>query len=283
MSRATYNNTLNLNEVSVAIERLLIAPYPTNFTPARVDLDSLPTGFSDLGATVEDTASFKVNRTNFEIKTGIPMVVQYQSVEDLTGTLAISLRSNSWRKVQFALGNYTAVSSSTFIGTISSSVALNAASFTLVSTTGAASLCVGQQIVIYAASQSPDAADAIETRITSIGSDSKTYAIDPAIPTTFATGANIATYAYVQQPVGGRAIKYYSALGVSDFIDGTQVVHQIPKCRMASEWTEEFRPNVEARVPLTLTMFGVQQTINGCTELVIANRFYFPKGCGGCL
>lgn len=276
----TFTNALNPVEVSVAIERLLIAPYPASFTPARVDLASLPNGFFDLGAVVEDSPSFSITREKFQINTGIPMVLQYESILGMSGTLSATLRSNSWRKLQVALGNFTAVSSATSVTNLSSTAPKGGGSFTIATTT--ASLCVGKQVVIVPDAGNPDTIDAFETRITSITANGLTFAVDPVMPTTFASGADVYIYTHVTQVFGGRQIRYYTVLGVADFIDGTQIVHEVMKASPAAEFTEEIRPNQEGRIPLTFNMLGVEATVNSCTELLVAKRHSFPKGCSSC-
>lgn len=190
----SYNNTISSSEVSIAIQRILIADYPKAWTPARVDIGTPPAGWIDLGAVVEDTPSFKCTRTKFQLKTGIPQVIQYEAIMELTGVMAFSLHSNSWHKLQFALGNLTTITTMTAAGSV---------------------------------------------------------------------------------PFGTSTIKNYALLGVADFIDGTQVIHYMPKASPADEITEEIRPGQNQRIPLSFNLLGVVSTVWGGSELIIAERHQF--------
>lgn len=279
MVRKSYLNQINEMEVSIAIERLIIADYPAPFTPARIQLDSLPSNYYDLGSVVEDTPSLKVKRERFELNTGIPKVLQYQAVMGLEGSFEVTLHSHSWRKIQVALANYTSVSSATFLGSIGS---FTSASIFSMPTTPSTPIAVGQQIVITTASVGfEDNIDTQETRVVSVTSNGLVYCINPPLVNTF-TSARAYKYDYVQQPIGGSAIRNFSLLGVADFIDGSQVVHEMFKATASDDWMEEIRPNKNGQIPLNFKLFGVPKTVRGCTQLLVANRFYFPTTDNSC-
>lgn len=273
MVRRTYVNDVNEVEVSLAIERLLLAPYPASWTPARIDLDSLPSGFADLGAVKEDTPVVRTEREKYELKTGLPKITQYQSIIGVTGQLEATLLSNSWRKLQVALGNYTATCSPAQVGTISS-VTSSGLIFTLL-TTPTTPMVVGQQIIISASGQA-DAIDAIEVRIGSITSNNQTFVCGTAPIKTITANMVVSVYGMVKQILGGKTIRNYHLLGVSDFIDGVQIVHEFKKCQSAGNWEEMFRPDNVGMIPLTFDALGYRDTIGGCTELVLGARYYFP-------
>lgn len=278
MANESYNNLINEVEVSLAIERLLIADTAQAWTPARVDLTagSLPTGFRDLGAVVDDTPSFSFSREKFQINTGIPRITQYEAVIGLTAEFAVSLHSNSWRKIQYAFGNYSNVASPTVVTTIQSVTDR----YTVTLATSTTSLPVGTQVIISATTPGLDFADATETRVNSIDADTLTYYFDPLTTpiNTPTAGDFIAIYGlgYVVSYAGTSKITKYQLLGVADFIDGVQVVHHIPKVVPGGDYTEELRPDANGRIPLTFNAFGVQETIRGNAELITAKRYYFP-------
>lgn len=275
MSTQSFDNLINPIDVSIAIEKVLLAPYPTAWTAGRVNLDSLPAGFYDLGAVVEDTPELKVTRKKFELDTGIPAVRQFEAVTGLAGSLSFSLHSDSWRKIQVAMGNYSAVSSATAISTVASVV--NNYTITLATTT--ASLSVGMQIVLATAAQGADLIDGTETRIASISSSGLIYSFDSAPLKAPVANQTIWTYPIVRQALGTAKIAYYTVLGVADFLDGVQVIHYIPKCVPAEDWMEQIRPAQNPRIPVKFSCFGVPSTIYGSsTELVVAERIYIPKG-----
>jgi len=122
----TYANKISEVEVSLAIEQFLIADHTQAWAPARIDVDSPPAGFHSLGAVVEDSPKMVYKREKFSLETGIPMVTQFQTTMKMEGSLEATLHSNSWRKIQYALGNYSAISSATVVSTVTSIIAANA-------------------------------------------------------------------------------------------------------------------------------------------------------------
>jgi hypothetical protein len=274
----TYNNEINEIEVSLAVQRLLIAEYPTAWTPARVDLASLPSGFFDLGAVVEDSPNFTASRGKFQLQAGIPAVLQFEAVTGLEGTFEIALHSNSWRKVQFGLGNVSAISSTTDVATIASVTDRN--TITFADTTDLDSLPVGRQIVIAAVSADYDNADATETRISSILSDGVAVKLSPTPIATPTANDIVGFYQYVESFIGTSQLRNHVLLAVADFIDGSQVVHQFYKVSPGDEFNEVIGPTENERIPLSFNAYGVAESavpgLGGKSELVIARRLYFP-------
>lgn len=269
----SYLNKIDDIEVSLAIEQLLIADYTQAWTPARIDVAAPPTGFRSLGSVVEDTPVMTYSREKFRLQTGIPMVTQFESIQSMEGTFQASLNSNSWRKVQYALGNYSAVSSATVVSTVSS--VISTSQFVV---TSGASLLAHRQYILADDSANFDLADTKETVVTSV-STTGADAVVSVTPPVESVAANWAfgAYDYVRQVFGGSTIKYYKILGVADFIDGVQVVHQLFKVSPSDEFSEAFRPDQNAQMPLSFNALGVETTIGSCTELVIGDRYYFPK------
>lgn len=271
----TYLNKINEAEVSLAIEQLLIADYTQVWTPGRIDVDSPPAGFTALGAVVEDTPVMRYGREKFQLQTGIPAVTQFESIQSMEGGFECQLHSNSWRKLQYALGNFTATASATTVATITSVVD----SGTFVVTSGA-SITPHRHYIFAATAAGFDAGDASEAVVTSVTSVSSTVQLVTVSPPPFKSPAAnwaIGSYEYVRQVFGGSTIKYYKLLGVADFINGIQVVHQLFKVSPADEVTEEFRPDQNTRIPLNFNALGVETQIGSCTELVIGDRYQFPK------
>lgn len=283
MPGRSYTNDINEIEVSLAIEQLLIGPEGADFTIARVDPDSPPANFVNLGSVVEDTASLTVTREKFQLDTGIPRVRQYELVNAMEGSLAISLHSNSWRKLQFALGNYTAISSHTVVTSIVS--VTNRSTVTL--STTSASLNVGRQIVISATTPGGsflagfDGVNAIETQIASITTDGLTLYLQPTPVRTPTAQSWLGYYGYVQQAVGTTRNTKFALLGTADCVDGSQILHWIPKVAPAGEWAEAITPDANIRIPLTFNAYGVKFTdipgAGGSSELAIMKRIYLPR------
>lgn len=272
MARHAFGNELNEVEVSLAIERLLIADYPASFTPARIDFDALPSGFYDLGSVKEDTPKVKVTREKYELETGLPRVLQFTSVVGLKGSFECMLYSNSWRKVQVAFGNYTATASAASVASISS-VHSNGLTFVL-STTPTTPLAVGQQVII--SSLNMDAIDATEVRIASITSGNLVYTISSVPIKAITAGLAVGVYGRVTQAIGGRSNRFYHILGVADFIDGVQIIHEMRKVQPSADWEESFVPNSAGMIPINMQALGFNTVLTSCTEQVIALRHYFP-------
>jgi len=206
----SYVNAIVDREVSIAIERFLIAPYPQTFTAARVDLDSLPSGYIDLGPVVEDTPTVTVSREKYVLETGIPKVIQYEAIMGVSGTVEFSLWSNSFHKVQYALGN-------------------------------------------------------------------EWYTYDSTTQTALTTLTTIASGQVFSQFIGTKDINYYALLGVADFLNGVQVVHEFGKVVPSEDWTETFRPDQAGQVPITFDCVGYQTTLGSCTELILGKRHYIGE------
>lgn len=282
MVQKAYNNPINEMEVSIAIERLLIANFPASSwinTPGRIDLDQLPSGYADLGAVVEDSPSFKVNRDIFQLNTGIPAVTQYQAVIGMTGTFEAMLHSNSWRKVQTALGNYTYSTTVTTIGSVSSVV--NQAQFVLTYSGTINNATIGRQIVI-ANPGTQDNIDAVESWIASMTTlTTSTFLIQlGTTPIKTPIGGNVVyTYNLSRLLVGAAPIKSYTLIGVADFIDDTQIVHYMSKVQPQGEFMEEIKPGENKRTKVAFTAFGRNAAApDGSNQLICAERYYFPKG-----
>ena len=194
----TYTQTVNSSECSLAVEKFLIAPYGTSFSKARVDMAALPTGFLDLGSVVEDTPSIKVTRSKYQLKLGIPKVLQYEQVTEVSAEIGFSIYSNTAWQAQFALAN----SAMTTVTTVNSATA--------------DTLYLGKNTVVY-----------------------------------------------------------YTLLGVADFLNGSQVVHEFTKVTAGGDFEEAFRPEAANAIKLTFAALGVPTTIDSCSHLCVGKRHYF--------
>lgn len=275
-----YTNDIRDAEVSIAIEQLLVAEFPTAWTPARIDVAAPPSGFVHLGAVVEDTPSVSVEKNLFQLETGVPMITQYQAVIGLSGTLEATLHSYSWRKVQYALGNYaTVVNSYTCITSIDSVI-----SNAILVVSDVESLAAGSLLVTASTTPGLNDADALESKISSLGDvvsiNSLTVYLETELPSTPTAGDWVGCYDFVMQYIGTSKLRNMVILGVADFIDGAQVVHHILKAQAGGTWAEEIRPDANARTPLEFTMFGQSVTTSpvygGSDELIVAQRYFFP-------
>lgn len=197
MATRSFNNVIDPAFVSLAIEQILIAPSTQAWTPGRVDLGSLPTGFLNLGAVVEDQVTLTFTRELFQLETGIPRVLQYSAVTGLRGRLEAQFHSISNTIMAYILSNVDPVDVST----------------------------IGNRVAMGTSKQ-----------------------------------------------------KEWHILGVADFIDGQQIVHDMGKARAgAGDMQDAFRPTQNGRIQGRWELFGYTTTIydSGNTHLIVAERFLF--------
>lgn len=280
----SFTNPIRLDEVSLAIEKFLIAPFPTTFTAGRINLapGTLPSGFYDLGAVVEDTPTLTVTKELFTLSTGIPKVRQFEVTTGLDGKVEFTLHSSSWRKLQVALGNYTAISSATLLASVLSVTSDRV--FTFPSSLTSA-VTVGDQITI-ARTLTLNDIDQPETTVRSIVTNNGsllTVYIQPEFPlgSSPSTSYNLYTYPSVEQFYGSSVQREFTLLGVADLLDGTQIVQEFYRARPAGEFTRKITPEQNVVIPLSFNLFGVTKTIRGSDQLVLARELYFPAVYNG--
>src|SRR5262245_23879151 len=102
----TYTNVLTLEEVSMALEHALVAPFgtPAWDRSAPIDVSSPPPGYIHLGAVQNDSPALTVNKTKFQLFTGIPGVLSYEAVVQMAGELGMIFHSNQNFKAYFGVG-----------------------------------------------------------------------------------------------------------------------------------------------------------------------------------
>jgi hypothetical protein len=280
MGNKAYENLIFSREVSLGIEHLLIAPYPTTFEPTAAipDIMSPPAGFRWLGAVVEDSANVTVNRNKFQLITGVPKVIQYEAVMEVAGKLEIQLYSNSARKIQYAMGNVDALnilySPVTSISSVSS--VTNKYIITLAATTSTTSpWAVGDYVVTGVVGSSLTLSQN-EAQITSI-SGNNIYFGTPGLPTTPVANDNAFKIAGAKVAYGGGTIKTYTLLGVADFIDGVQLIHKFDKVAPGGEFSEMVKPTDVGKIPLAFDAYGISNADWGVQQLLVGVRYWFPK------
>lgn len=282
----SYANTIDAKEVSIAIEQVLIAPYNTvTWDPSsgKINVSSPPSGFTHLGAVVEDTPQLTITRENFQLKTGIPKVLQYQAVMTLAGQLQFTLYSASPRKLAYALGNIPAFN---VIDQAPVSIAsVNAASFQI-AMGGSLSMAVGDYMITVEATGASTTAlqtSVNEAKISAITDNSTFGVISFAQSDWFSITPIAAEWTSkilsVVNPFGTAKQRQYHILGVADFIDGFQVVHELQKVQPSGDIVESFKPDNVGLIPVQMEAFGyTTNRYPGLTdELVVSERFFIPN------
>lgn len=103
----TYDNEIVEEEVSLAIERLLVATSANTYDPetdGKIDIATPPTGFVDVGAVVEDTPVLTVTREKYQLRLGIPRALQYEQIIGVDGQFVCTVWAKSNDIVAKALG-----------------------------------------------------------------------------------------------------------------------------------------------------------------------------------
>jgi len=278
----TYTNLINENEVSLAIEKVIVAPWPTEWTPARIDIASLAPPWKDLGAVVEDSPSLRVARSPFQLKTGLPQTLQYEAIMGVEGTFEFALYSSENRKVKYALSNVEPINitkANTPDGTCSDTCDL----YKLVwASTPSYIPRVGDTVITGSATMTDISSRYIRTSenesiVTSISINDGILYFANGFPNTPQDGDLFDVLLGTKLPLGGTAIKKWSMIGVADFMNGVQVVHYFPKVSSAGEWAEQIRPDNVGRIAMQFSLYGYSSyTYAGSTEqLIVGERYYF--------
>jgi hypothetical protein len=265
----TYTNTVEEKDVGLAIENILVAPYGTSWTPAKVDISSPPAGFTHLGAVKEDTPNLTVTRSKFQLKTGIPQSLQYEAIMGLDGKFSIVLYSRSSRKLQYALANVAPIN----LGVANATSVSSVTSRTVVTVSSAAGLAV-DQFVVTATSSAALESGQNEAAINSInGTD--IYLYEPGFGTLPGGSDAFASFTGTRIPYGTAQLRKFTVLGVADFTDGVQVVHYMPKASGGGEMVEELQAGDVAKIPMQFDLYTTTTTLYGGSELIVGERFWF--------
>jgi hypothetical protein len=280
MADKSFNNIIQTRSVSLAIEQILIAPSTQTWSPTRVVLShtSLPTGFRHLGAVVEDQVSLTLSKELFQLQTGVPKVLQYSAVIGVSGRLEVLFHSFSQRVMAYAMGNVDPVNTVSTIITLASTGHANTTAYLLAALPG---VTIGDVLVASANTPSIASTDN-EAEVSSIGTGANSlvlYFTSPGFLDTPTSAGFIGKLTSVAVPAGTSKQKEYHIIGVADTIDGYQVVHDMQKARVgAGDMQEGFRPAENHRIQGRWELFGYNATrYPPDTELVVAERFWFPK------
>ena len=263
-------------DADVAIETILIAPYPTTFTHARVDVDTPPAGFLKIGAAVvEDSPTLTITRSFRELKTGIPSTLQCQDIADLDGEFSISIYSQRNRIAQWGLGSVGFIN---ILGGATATV-ISTSAPTLTQLTLAASPSAAWAVgdfIVTAATTTGLSSSQNEAKISSI--NGLTVVLDSAV--TFDTTPSVDNFAQKltgnKLPFGTAIINTYHIIGVADFTGGRQLVHDFQRAQAVGEWTEAYNTENFSRMNLKFKLLTVgTSTYTGASENIVGERIWF--------
>lgn len=301
----TFLNSIVAEEVSIGLSRLLIGPEnglgSWLSSPTRIDIGeygaSIPYNYYDLGAVVEDSPVFTYTRTDYSLEVGVPKVTQYKAVVGMDATFECSLHSKAAEKLQFALANidnYSLPGEGWYFSVTDSSNGVG-----------------DDYIILDVSGESGDDWDVLDDAVDWIilthanGSQvilqgalgdfgiETTISTDPAelqlrcyVPSQYLAGDFVSGVYHsvgyssptpiTVQYYGTSLVKKYSLLGVTDFIDGSQIVHYMPRVQSVGDILEEYRPEQNPRLPLQFRCLGATTVVNSCTQSYVARRFVFP-------
>jgi len=280
--RKSFSNPIITREVSISLERVLMAPSGTTWSPTRVDLtpgsSQFPAGFRDLGAVVNDQTQLTITREAFQLQAGIPAILQYEAILALGGRLRAEFHSLSVRKMAYVLGNVDPINMFEPASTVSSTIA---PSSTIVVITSASSILPGDVLIAASTTLALLTTDN-EAQVDPINYTAGNNTIilrEDGFPTQPFTGWFVAKLTAAHQPYGTSKVREYAIIGVADFIDGPQIIHFFKKARVAPvEITETYIPSQNARLPGNWDLLGYEDSSydSSTTHLVIGQRWWFP-------
>jgi len=282
----TYTNAITEREVSIALEQILIADTTQTFVPGRIDVGSPPTGFTHLGAVVEDSPNLSISREKFELRTGIPSVLQFDAVTGMSGQFSAAFYSNSNTIAEYGLGADVVKNSinESIGGTANDGifdVAGSASTSTVLNIDTKITGLAVDDIVVYATATATVAtlkASTIQRKITAINTLAVT--LDEALGEAPAEGAAIAKLEASKVVFGTTKNPRYALLGVADFLDGSQVIHYFKKVAPVGEFSENIQPGQPPIISGAWTMFSAVDSTWG-DEQVLGERFWIPKSHTG--
>lgn len=287
MPDRSFGNVIIKRDVSLAIEQFIIAPSSVTWSPTRIGSlanSALPTGFRMLGSVVEDSTNLTFTKELFQLQVGLPRILAYSAVIGISGRVEATFNSFSQRVMAYAMGNVDPVNSfSTIYPTVLVSGPWGLSDYTTLAcqTPGFGGIVVGDIIVTASNTPALTTTDN-EAEVNSIGTGANTnvlYFTSPGFPTKPDTGWFFAKVAMIALPAGTSKQKEYHLIGISDTIDGYQVIHDMQKARVgAGDMQDAFKPTENGRIQAKWELFGYTTTrYQPDTELVVAERFYFPK------
>lgn len=289
MAFKSYANEITVEDVSLALEHLLVAPQGTAWTPGRVDVSSPPAGFLHMGAVQEDSPQLQIQKEQFQLQTGVPRVLQYQAVIGMTGNFQMVFHSARNSRLFHTLGGAkpyhvanTAATNWNAINSVVSRFEVIVASDAHIAAVAAGDLLVTDTTANIKTSLN----EAFVSSIAALTGNTAYRVVlsnpdgFPALPV---ATQPIYEVAHNRYQMGTVVQPFFRMLGVADFLNGSQVVHDFQKAAPGGQFVEALRNGQDARVPGTFTLFGytVSTPYDTISQLVLGERFWFsPTSVG---
>lgn len=286
MAHKTWHNEIQPEEVSIALEHILIAPEGTAWTVGRIDVSSPPGDFIYMGAVQEDTPQLTINKDIYRLMTGVPRVLQYQAVVGVSGELVMTFHSNRGSRVYASLGGLKHYHQATSPWAVVNSV-VSRTELLVTSTAGVGGLAVGDLAVTDTSANITGTFN--EAFVTSIAAMTGNtlyrvfFANGGGFPVLPVVSNPIYEVAHVRNALGSKVLPFFRILGVGDFLNGSQVIHDFKKATPRGQWVEQLRNAADARVPAIFDLFGysVDTPYTSTDELIVGERYWFSPNSVG--
>ena len=287
----TFVNNITRGDVSLFMEQLLLAPRGTTWTPGRINVASPPAGFVHMGAVRDDSPQLTIQKENFQLATGIPMVLRYQTTMRIVGEFQIVLHSNRNSRLITALGGLPSYHFSSVATGAQAAVASHgkttASAFHVTSVANVATWRPGQLLVHDTDAKINKTLNEAFLRRIPIADPSTsvypldTYKVSVEGPQAFPQGVKIGNKVFRvdgdEVLLGTNVIPYYHLLGVADGVDGVQIVHQMKLASPRGQFVETLRNGQDAQIPGIFDLFGYSagSPHSSRTQVVVASRHWF--------
>jgi hypothetical protein len=274
MPGSTINNSILVEEVSLALEHVLIAPVGTTYDRSKIDISSPPAGFIHLGAVADDSPQLQLTKAKYVLETGIPRIRAYEAVVAMGGEFSVVLHSNSNLKAHFGMGGprprnepVTATSA-----TVTTADTLTRGIFSVNTTSGFA---VGMLVAV-------DTASLVGTTynvgyVTAINTAAGGLTLSgPGLHFAPAAGHAVRGVLRTELGIGTKLNPAFVLLGVADFLNNGQVVHMFERVTPRGQVQERLIGTQHGMLQAAWDILGyVSNRYTGADENLLGERLVF--------
>jgi hypothetical protein len=269
----TFENRVTSEEISLALEHVLIAPVGTSYDRSRIDVSSPPAGFIHLGAVRDDAPNLVIQKAKYVLATGLPRTTAYEAVVALSGEFSTVLHAHSNVKAHFGMGGPRPLNQ--FV-TATSACVVTADTLTrrVVSVNTTTGFAVGMMVVTDANSLVPTTYNT--AYVNSIGGG-QLYLSTEGFPFVPVAGQPLRAVERSELAFGTRLLPYFTILGVADFLNNGQVVHMFERASPRGQWQERLMgtEHVQIQAMWDLNAYSSDRYTAGSNELLIGERLVF--------